>query len=207
VKNLVCFAVKEEAQYFKPNSETEVLITGMGSENARVALSKYFESKSPACVITAGFAGGLDPTLQLGAVVFNSQDTSMSKVLQNQGARGCNFLFTESVAVTAAQKKLLRLRSGADAVEMESATIAEVCREANIQCSIVRVISDTSQEDLPLDFNRIMTSNKRISIVKLSLHIITSPAKIPKLIQFRNKTIFAAKQLGAALDAATATAR
>ena len=207
MKNLVCFAVKEEAQYFKPNSETEVIITGMGSENARTAISKYFESRSPVSVITAGFAGGLDPSLQLGAIVFNSQDTSMSKILQNQGARGCNFLFAESVAVTADQKRELRLKSGADAVEMESATIVEVCREANIQCSIVRVISDTSLEDLPLDFNRIMTLNKRISIVKLAVHIIASPAKIPKLIQFRKKTIFAAKQLGAALDAVTATAR
>ncbi|MDB6036885.1 MAG: nucleoside phosphorylase [Verrucomicrobiales bacterium] len=190
-----------------PDSGTEVLITGMGSENARAAISKYFESKRPARVITAGFAGGLDPTLELGAIVFNSQDASLAKALQNQGARGCNFLFTESVAVTADQKKQLRLKSGADAVEMESHAIAEVCREAHIHCSIVRVISDTSMEDLPLDFNRIMTSNKRISIIKLALQIIRSPAKIPKLIQFRKKTIFAAKQLGAALDAATAMAR
>ncbi len=206
MKNLVCFAVKEEGQFFQPTHETEVLLTGMGGKNARNAISNYIRACKPPRVMSAGFAGGLDPTLQLGVVVFNCQDGPFSKILQNQGARGCNFLSTETVAVTAAEKKQLRARSGADAVEMESNAIAEVCREANIPCSVVRVISDTSLEDLPLDFNQLMTCDKRIDFVKLTWRIMRSPGKIPQLIAFRKKTIFAARQLGAVLAAATAPA-
>lgn len=206
MKKLVCFAVREEAQFFQPNSETEIIITGMGPENARNAISRRLRSNPPSHVLSAGFAGGLDPTLQLGAIVFNSQNPETARILQNQGARGCNFLCSESVAVTAGQKKELRSKSGADAVEMESHAIAEICREANIPCSIVRVISDTASEDLPLDFNRIMTAKKRINIAKLAFQILSSPGRIPKLIQFRKRTIFAAKQLGLALHAVTGMA-
>jgi adenosylhomocysteine nucleosidase len=203
VKYLVCFAVKEEAQFYQPTRETEVLITGMGSKNARESIKNHFQRKLPAHVISAGFAGGLDPTLQVGAIVYSSQDRDIAKVLQNQGARGGNFLSAETVAITAGQKKQLRLKSGADAVEMESHTIAEVCREANVPCTIIRVISDSVHENLPVDFNNLMTRNMRINFAKLALRIAASPALIGKLLTFRKQTIFAAQQLGIVLSKAT----
>jgi adenosylhomocysteine nucleosidase len=203
VKNLVCFAVKEEAQFFQAGPETEVLITGMGSKNARAAVSGHIQRTLPARVISAGFAGGLDPTLQVGAIVYTSQDTKIVKVLQNQGARGGNFISTEWVAATANQKKQLRLKSGADAIEMESHAIADLCREANIPCTIIRVISDSAHEDLPVDFNALMTKNMRINFAKLALRIAASPGLIGKLLSFRKQTIFAAQQLGIALSRAT----
>lgn len=203
MKNLVCFAVKEEGAFYEAGNGTEVLYTGMGTANARKAVLKYLQDKKPGHVFSAGFAGGLDPALQLGAVVFTSQDSTISKTLQSHGARGCNFLSTEKVAITVAEKKRLRADSGADAVEMESQVIADICREANIHCSIVRVISDTALEDLPLDFNRVMTRDKRINFLKLTLRIVASPGTIPKLIAFRKKTIFASRQLGKTLSGLT----
>jgi len=203
LKNLVCFAVREEGHFYRPGAGTEVLYTGMGAANARKALSKYLHEERPDHVFSAGFAGGLDPMLRLGTVVFNSQDAAISKTLEKQGARGCNFLWTEKVAVTVAEKNRLRADSGADAVEMESQVIGDICRETNIPCSIVRVISDTALEDLPLDFNQVMTQGKRINFPKLALSIIISPGRIPKLIAFRKRTIFAAEKLGTALSELT----
>ncbi len=71
---LVCFAVKEEAKYFVPaaNGRTEILITGMGQKNAKEGVERALNQFQPGTVITAGFAGGLNPALHLGAVVFDA---------------------------------------------------------------------------------------------------------------------------------------
>ena len=78
---------------------------------------------------------------------------------------------------------------------MESLTIHEVCRERNIPCATVRVISDTANEDLPLDFNALSKPDKNLDFGKLFLAIARSPGKIPALMQLQKKTKFAAEQL------------
>ena len=61
---LVCFAVKEEAGSLgrlKKSDSWKMLITGMGQANAAAAISKALSQFKPRLVITAGFAGGLNP--------------------------------------------------------------------------------------------------------------------------------------------------
>ena len=71
---LVCFAVKEEARDFqafcRSNQNVRVVLTGMGARNAQRAVSTALEEIHPARVVTAGFAGGLNPELGRGTVVF-----------------------------------------------------------------------------------------------------------------------------------------
>ena len=83
---------------------------------------------------------------------------------------------------------------------MESAAIHAVCAGRGIPCATVRVISDTAQEDLPLDFNALAKAGQSLDYGKLFLAIAKSPGKISALMELQKKTRFAAKQLAAVLE-------
>jgi adenosylhomocysteine nucleosidase len=198
---LVCFAVKEEAGFFQAPASIgncQKLITGMGRKNADRAIRKFLSTIKPRLLITAGFAGGLNPELAAGTVVFDVDqelEASLGAKLLKAGAMPAKFHCAECVAVTAAEKQVLWQLTGADVVEMESAIIRAICRENKIPSATVRVISDAAGEDLPLDFNVLMTADDRINYLKLTWRLITDPQKIPGLLRFQKQTSFAARQL------------
>jgi adenosylhomocysteine nucleosidase len=200
---LVCFAVKEEAKALgqpRKSDDWRILITGMGRKNAEKGIREALASVRPKLVITSGFAGGLNPQLTLGTVVFDEDAGAglAARLLKAKAVAG-KFHCADRVAVTAAEKWELWQSTGADAVEMESAVIREICRENNIPSATVRVISDGAGEDLPLDFNALMTADSKIDFGKLAATILRNPGKIPQLMAFQRNTRMAAKELGLAL--------
>lgn len=204
-KVLVCFAVKEEAAAFRKsfeNSSTvQILVTGMGEKNSERALWKTLKKCSPALVLTCGFAGALNPTLKIGDVVFDEDaGACLGDALIEAGAQRGGFCCTTRVATTAAEKAELRRETKADAVEMESRSIRAICRKKKIPSATIRVISDTAHEDLPLDFNALMTEDQELSFPKLALALLKSPGKIPRLMKLQRNTSFAAKRLADVLE-------
>jgi adenosylhomocysteine nucleosidase len=196
---LVCFAVPQEAKPFQKllgtRSDVRVLITGMGARNAEHSVRQALTELRPSRVFTCGFAGALNPALQAGDVVC-ARETPVAN------AKPVLFAWAERVAVTAADKARLRASTNADAVEMESAVIAHVCRDAGVDCLILRAISDTADEDLPLDFNALMTREQKLIWGKLALAILCAPHKIPALLRLGRNSALAARRLAEALAAA-----
>lgn len=202
---LVCFAVKEEAKFFLPHlsraGSVQGWVTGMGRRNAAESIREAVAAVEPECVLTCGFAGGLNPELTLGAVVFDHDfDAGVEKPLLEIGAVPATFHCSKRVAITAREKRELWETTGADVVEMESSVIRNLCHEWKIPSATIRVISDTAQDDLPLDFNALMTSDDRIHFGRLALAVLSSPRKIPQLIAFQRQTMTAARELGRVLN-------
>jgi adenosylhomocysteine nucleosidase len=185
---LVCFALKEEAAPFRAVAARHpgvfTLIVGIGRANAEKSIRGFLFSNSPELVLTCGFAGGLNPDLKAGDVIFETSDDNLRVKLQAAGARPAEFFCAGRIATTVAEKKLFRDETGCDAVEMESEAISQVCLKHSIPCTTIRVISDTAKENLPLDFNA----------------LAKSPGKIPKLMELRKKTKFAAERLADVLQ-------
>ncbi len=200
MSTLVCFALKEESSGLRRGHH--VLITGIGRANAEKSLLKFLANHSPELVLTCGFAGGLNADLKLGDVVFelSASNPQLSTNLLAAGAKPATFFCADRVATTVTEKKQLREQTGADAVEMESATIHTICAEKKIPCATVRVISDTANEDLPLDFNKLAKPDMNLDFGKLFLAITKSPKKIPALMELQKKTKFAAQQLASVLE-------
>jgi adenosylhomocysteine nucleosidase len=209
MSTLICFALKEEAAPFRKiaagETDLSTFIVGIGRANAEKSLRAWLATELPDLVLTCGFAGGLHPDLKLGDVVFDVQ--SLKSKVQSQllaaGAKPATIYCADRIATTVAEKIQLRNATSADAVEMESAAIHAVCAEKNIPCVTVRVISDTADEDLPLDFNALAKADKSIHFGKLFLAIAKSPGKIPQLMQLQKKTKFAAERLADVLEKIT----
>lgn len=211
---LICFAVKEEGPCFRavwasprpkrPSqfSQLDGLVTGMGRRNALECVRPELEADEPRLVLTCGFAGGLNPALTVGTVIFDTDpDLAWTEKLEALGARRARFHCTRRVAATAVEKRDLWRSTGADAVEMESSVIRTLCRERGIPSATIRVISDHAEEDLPLDFNVLMTAHERISYWRLAWQLLKSPHKVPALMRLQRQTSMAARRLNAVLEA------
>lgn len=204
VRNLICFALENEARAFrrlmKADDRVAILITGIGSKNARKAVYGFLQANSADQVFTCGFAGGLEPTLKVGDVVFLTPDRMLARTLMGAGASSAGCLYSSPrVLTTALQKAQLRRTTGADAVDMESATIVECCGERGIPCATVRVISDSAHEDLPLDFNELSDASLRLNYSMVIWAVAKSPGKIPALLRLHRNCRFAAERLAAVL--------
>lgn len=200
IRVLLCFAVREEAKPFRERlgdrPEVVILVTGIGQQNTEKSFRSALTRYNPELVISSGFAGALDPQLQTGAVVFQADNHfPCSDVLLAAGARSVRFHCAERVIITTAQKRELWVSTQANAVEMESSVIRLLCREHHIPSATVRVISDAANEDLPLDFNQLMTCDSRISYGKLLGALWSSPRKIPELIRFQTRVRKASESL------------
>jgi adenosylhomocysteine nucleosidase len=197
---LVCFALKEEAKFLR-NTPHRILITGMGQKNAAQSLTRELEKLQPGLALTCGFAGALNPKLKLGDIVFDEDaQCGLAEKLKRLGAVPGRFHCSARIAVTVREKNALWQSTGADAVEMESLVMRNICREYKIPSATVRVISDLSNEDLPLDFNTVATPDLQLDFTKLILKILRHPQSIPHLLRFQKQTAAAAHKLAETLQ-------
>jgi adenosylhomocysteine nucleosidase len=206
---LVCFALREEARAFQKlageRGNLEVILVGIGKRNAERALRAALAKERPELVLTCGYAGGLRPELMTGTVVFAADpETGLERALLTAGAEPASFHCADRVASTAEEKRALWEATGADAVEMESEIIRAVCQEQNIPSATVRVIQDTAEEDLPLDFNQLMTSEQKVSYGKLALALAKSPGTVGALLRLQKQSQAAAGRLAEVLARITA---
>jgi adenosylhomocysteine nucleosidase len=204
---LVCFAVKEEAKpcrhLLSGRSDIEIVLTGMGMQQAGASVRHALMHHSPQIVFSCGFAGALRQDLQPGTVIFDRATTGLSWVpqLESLGARPALFASIDRVVTTAKEKAALRATSGCDAVEMESEAIREACAARGLECVTLRVISDAADDDLPLDFNLITGPDGRLNSTRLTGAILRAPWKIPALLRLGRNSALAARGLAHVLSA------
>ena len=181
-----------------------VQVTGMGPRNAARVGAAALEAGLPAqAMLTAGFAGGLESSLRCGDVLMEADERfPLLQSLVRVGVRRGRFHESVRVAVTAAEKAGLRAETGADAVEMESATLRALARQRGIPGATVRVISDAASEALPIDFNALMTPDDRLDFIRLAWAVAGSPGRIPHLMRFQKTVRHAAESLAGVLVSA-----
>lgn len=154
-------------------------------------------------VISMGTCGALADTLAVGDIVAAAEVIGADgclrfpAVLPRCGApfHSGPILSADRVAATRRDKQKAR-ESGAIAVEMEAAGVAEVTRAAGVPFSCIRAVSDTSDEDMPLDFNVLRDAAGRFDLARIAAAAAARPAALPGLLRLGRNARVASKNLG-----------
>src|SRR5262249_4744479 len=135
---------------------------GPGADLVEKALEKRIEVNG---IISTGFCGALDPNLSVGDIVRSVTSD-------------------DRVVVTAAEKKAMREKRGAAAIDMESAAIAGKAAAWGVPFQCVRAVSDTAEENMPLDFNLYRDSAGRFSRPRIAMAALARPfTRVPALLR------------------------
>lgn len=157
----------------------------------------------PQALIMAGLAGALAPHLAVGNVVIHGACGSIS-ALAHQVHRG-TITSSPDIVATPSQKAALFLKTGALAVDMESAAAHNLARSLSIPFLAVRAISDTAAEPLDPQFLQLVDAHGRPRIGRALGRLAIHPTSLPGLIHLRRSTQLALSHLSATLVAILAS--
>ncbi|HTZ48398.1 MAG TPA: hypothetical protein VMH20_12445 [Verrucomicrobiae bacterium] len=200
--------------------EITALVTGIGTQAAAQAMGlmmsmadedRYFD-----ICISSGLAGALKKGLHTGDIIAPQVllaerahadltsdplrvDDDLRQRALGTGAICSDCLFTtEKVLVKAQQKQICASR--AQSVDMESFEIVKQAKEWGARTLVLRAISDLAEEDLPIDFNRTISKENQISVVKVVMELAKNPFVLPRLLRFGKQSRYAAQRLANFLD-------
>ncbi len=171
--------------------------SGMGRDRARRALVEVAERYDLKEIISIGYAGALDPSLEVGDLIVADKvikmdsshpdegvkSYSLNKEIFNSTAalRGRILLTVDHVAATPQEKKNLREKYSAVAVDMETSALAEEAQARNIPFISVRAITDTAVQEL-IDCSYLVEEDGEVSKLKAGWHVLTHPGDLKGMI-------------------------
>ncbi len=172
--------------------------SGMGRDRARRALVEIAAKWDLKEVISIGYAGALDPSLEVGDLVVADKiiemDSSRSdedmksyslnkEILNTTGEIHRKILLTvDRVAATPQEKKKLREKYSAVAVDMETSALAEEAKARNLSFISVRAITDTADQEL-IDCSYLVEEDGEVSKLKAGWHVLTHPGDLKGMIE------------------------
>ncbi|MEQ1884676.1 MAG: hypothetical protein ABL967_06415 [Bryobacteraceae bacterium] len=167
-----------------------LVANGPGPElvNRALAIGKDVDG-----IVSTGFCGGLDPALRIGEIVV-SGDLEIPTASPVTHGR----IYTHHmVASTKEAKRKLRVQTGAVAVEMEADAVKQKASEWGIPFGCVKVVSDTANQDMPLDFNRYRSPSGDFLRTRIALAAIARPFTVmPRLMELDRNCRKASTALG-----------
>jgi len=191
-------------------AELHVFFTGIAGKSAWLEpATALYDSEIDVC-ISSGLAGGLRPEHKLGEILvadkvldskrdlsaFSEPSLVVSAIAT--GAKTAVFYTADHVVLTAAEKK--KLGTFADAVEMESCGVLVEAGLFAAKTVAIRAISDTSEENLPLDFNKVTNDSGDVSLARVLGEVFSAPSSIPALMRFGQRSRLAAQSLANFLE-------
>lgn len=175
---------------------------GIGAEAARRTAEAIITLYHPGVVISAGFAGGLDPALQTGHTlsprhVIDASDGSRTDLGSGEGV-----LISFADVADVEQKAKLGVAYAAHAVDMEAAAVAHSAEAHGVKFLACKVISDTSKSGLP-PIARFIGSDGRFHALKFVAYVAVRPWLWGKVRRLANDSAVAAHKLCAVLAEAS----
>ena len=156
------------------NGEATLVCGGIGAEAARRATEAVIREVHPARVISVGFAGALDASLQVGHVleprtVINAADGVRTAVGSGEG-----ILVSSATVAGKEQKSRFRKAYGAIGVDMEAAAVAQAAQARGLEFGALKVISDAANFNLPA-VDRFVAAEGSFQSVRFACYVALRP--------------------------------
>ena len=159
--------------------------TAAGAAQAAEALAPHVSA-----LISFGLAGGLDPALAPGTLLVPATILSGDEawaadagLMTLLGPSTPGVLFgDDAILATAAAKAALHARTGAVAVDLESAAVARVAARHGLPFAVLRAVCDPAGRDLPRAALAALDGEGRIGALRVATAILARPGDIPALI-------------------------
>jgi adenosylhomocysteine nucleosidase len=191
-----------------------VMVSGHGQAAARRGTEALIAGHRPGWIISAGFAGGLQPHVKRGDMVMADGvvgehgermaiDLRMSR---DEGAKHSNvhvgrLLTVDRIIRGGEEKRSLGQQYDAIAVDMETLAVAQVCQQQKQRFLAIRAITDGVDDELPRDVERLLnrpTMVRKIGAAAGSL--LRRPSAVKDLWNLRESAITAAGGLAKFLE-------
>lgn len=187
-------------------SEVEIVHTGVGEKSCRRRVEPYLQERRPRCLISSGFAGATGNDLAVGQLVLaeNFSDPRLlsvaERILQDLTVQKIKLFTSSAIVDSTMERNAIGQQHMSQAVDMETAVIAQFCAAHGVPMLSMRVITDTPEEPLPAP-PRVLFNMERQKpdLVSLTTHIISHPAALPRLIGFHQRITRARTVLAEAL--------
>jgi adenosylhomocysteine nucleosidase len=204
----IAFALEFESACFRarhdPRLRVGVWLLGEMGLGAARNLEKRLSATRPALLISAGFCGGLQPGLEAGDLVLgeNHSDANIvSKLDLNEHWHVGSVTTAERILEKAEDKKLLGMRTGCLAGDLETAHLALVCAACGLPMLSIRCISDPVEDDLPVPADVLLNPRTgRPDSLALFRYLIGHPSSVAGFNQLLKNSRVAQDQLAKGLE-------
>ena len=162
-----------------------VVVTGVGRANVDRVAPDMMLHYMPERVLICGTVGALDPALEPAQLVIPAlviDAATGKKHTPTLAMEGRGTLVTcEKPVAAKSEKALLRQRYNADAVDMESAPLAELCTEEQVPWGVIRGVLDTAHQSLPRGLARLTRDDGGVRGASTARYILTHPWQLARL--------------------------
>jgi adenosylhomocysteine nucleosidase len=190
-----------------------VIRSGAGRDRAAHATQALLAGHRPTLVISAGFAGGLDRRLRRGDILVASDVVDESgerleiertidpaKLPEPKRVHVGRLVTVDRVIRTPRDKAAVGQKHQALAVDMESLAVVRVCRAQQVPVLVVRAVSDTVDDTLPADVERLVNQKTPAARWGAALGaMINRPGSVKDMLALKESALEATDRLARAL--------
>jgi len=190
------------------SAEAALLPPGTAVLNAAAnpaRLAAALADMQPQAVLSFGIAGGLDPAMRPGALIVARHVLAEASwpthagwaaaLTASTGARFADIAGADAVVASPAEKAALYARTGAAAVDMESAVVARFCAPRGIPFAVLRAVADTAGEALPAAAAHGLDAAGNPAPLRVMAALLRRPQDLPGLIRLALRSSTALRAL------------
>jgi adenosylhomocysteine nucleosidase len=171
---------------------------GIGKAAAARAARALIAAYRPSSLVSAGFAGAVQPELNVGDLVVPAEilDLDTQQTFRLESGRGV--LATTAEIASKNQKAGLASQSIC-AIDMEASAVAREAQQHGMRFLAIKAISDTADFEMPA-MNRFIDDGGRFRLAAFLTHVALRPAMWPRVRKLAANSARAAFVLSEALD-------